>query len=141
MMKFLIYYLKEISTSNNTFITRGSKLAILLILFKSLFKNKVIVRLGCTPLMFVERKAFLKNLEFKAKNIFLLKILIFFESFIEKFTLRHADKFIVENEKAKNLSKYFGAKLSKIEIILHSNIKTKGGFLQADLDIIISIKK
>lgn len=117
ILKFFVNYLKEIVSTNNIFITHGGKLAIFPILLKKIFKNKIVLRLGCTPLMFVERKAFSKNLEYKSKESFLKKILYFFEPHIEKFALRHADKFIVENIRAKNMILYYGAKLSKIKII------------------------
>ncbi|MHA1294911.1 MAG: hypothetical protein ACTSQJ_19935 [Promethearchaeota archaeon] len=65
IIKFLGNYFKEIIASNNIIITRGEKLAILPILLNRFFKNKIILRLGCTPLMFVERKAFSENLCFK----------------------------------------------------------------------------
>ncbi len=117
LKNFIVHYLKEIFASNNIFITRGGKLAILPILLKKIFKNKIIIRLGCTPLMFVERKAFLRNLEFKSKENFLQKIFYFIEPHLEKFALRHADKFIVENIRAKNMILYYGAKSSKIKII------------------------
>ena len=117
ILNFIVYYLKEIVNTNRIFITRGSKLAILPILFKKIFKIKILIRLGCTPLMFVERRAFSENLDFKPKENLLQKFLYFIEPNLEKFALRRADRFIVENIRAKKLIHYYGAKLSKIRII------------------------
>ncbi|MFX1391996.1 MAG: glycosyltransferase family 4 protein [Promethearchaeota archaeon] len=111
ILKFYAHYLKEIVISNNIIITRGGKLAILPILLRPFFKNKVVLRLGCTPLMFVERKAFLY------KENLLNKIFYFFEPQLEKFALRHADRFIVENNVAKRIIFRYGAKSYKIKII------------------------
>ena len=117
ILKFFINNVKMNFTSKNIFITHGSKLAIIPILLRKIFKNKIIVRLGCTPLMFVERAAFLKNPDFKPKTKSLLNILIFLESFIEKYALRHADKFIVENYKSKKIIEFYGADPNKIKEI------------------------
>ena len=116
-LEFLIYYLNEIFTSKKILITRGSKLAFLPILLRPVFKNKVIIRMGCTPLMFVERMAFSYNSEFTTKNTLLRKILLYLEALLEKYVLRNADKFLVENIKAKKIIMFYGAKTSKIEII------------------------
>ena len=108
-IRFFKHFIKEIITSNKYFITRGSKLAVFTLIFKRLFKNKIIVRMGCTPLMFVERMAFLENPEISFKKKLIYKILIPFEKLIEKYVLRKSDKFIVENEKAKNMILFYGS--------------------------------
>jgi len=110
-IKFFASYLKEIAASDNIFITRGGKLAILPIILNKVFKNKIILRLGCTPLMFVEREAFLKN-----ENFF-LKFLYYFEPNFEKFALRHVSRCIVENVRAKRIILHYGAKPDNIKII------------------------
>jgi len=116
-LNFFIYYLKEIITSNNTFIIRGPKLAILPILLRKIFKNRIILRSGCTPLMFVERTAFLKNLEYKPRESLLMKLFYSIEPNFEKYALRHVDDFIVENKRAEELIIHCGALPSKIKII------------------------
>ena len=117
LISFLEKYLKEVIQSNNIFITRGSKLAVLPILLKKIFKNIIILRLGCTPLMFVEKMAFSNELEYLPQNKILNKIYNFFETHIEKYALRHAHKIIVENNRAKKIVNIYGANLKKIHII------------------------
>ncbi len=114
---FFFQYLWEILNSDNIFITRGSKRAILPILTKKILRNKVILRLGCTPLMFVERMALEKNPQYKSEINILKKSLIKIEPYLEKFALKHADKILVENAKAKKIIQKFGAKPTKIQII------------------------
>jgi len=116
-LNFFSYYLKEIITSNNTFIIRGPKLAILPILLRKIFKNRIILRSGCTPLMFVERTAFLKNLEYKPRESLLTKIFYSIEPNLEKYALRHVNDFIVENKRAEKLIIRYGASPGKIKII------------------------
>ncbi len=115
--KFYVNYLREIINSKNIFIIRGGKLSLLALISKKIFKNIIILNLGCTTLMFVERKAFVMNKEYEAKKNIFQKILYFFEFYIEKYALRQADKIIVENPRAKNLVKNYGAKSKKITII------------------------
>ena len=117
VINFYIYYLKEIITSNNIFIIRGPKLAILPILLRKIFKNRIILRSGCTPLMFVEREAFLKNLEYKPRESLLLKFFYSIEPYLEKYALRHSDDFIVENKRAEKIIIHYGASPSNINII------------------------
>lgn len=117
LISFILRYLKLTFSSHNIIITRGSKLPILPILLRRIFKHKIIVRLGCTPLSFVERKAFLRNLEFNIKRNFFKKFLYYLEPNIEKFTLRHADYFIVENNRARKIILKYGANIEKIKII------------------------
>lgn len=117
LIKTLLLYLKEIFSSNNIFITRGHKLAILPIIFKRINGNKVIIRLGCTPSTFVEKQAFLSNLEYNKKSKRLQNIFNYIVFIIENFTLRNADKFIVENAKAAKIANIYGAKPSKVKII------------------------
>lgn len=116
-LRFLVYYFKGITASNNILIVHGSKLAIFPIILRNFFNNRVIIRLGCTPLMFVERQAFQQNYNFKSKISIFKKILYFIESHIEKFALRHADRFIVENSLSKRIIMYYGANENKIRII------------------------
>ncbi|MFX0072971.1 MAG: glycosyltransferase [Candidatus Hermodarchaeota archaeon] len=117
IIKFYSYYLKWIISGNNIFIIRGPKLAILPILFKRIFKNRIILRSGCTPLMFVERKAFLRNLEYKSMESIFQKIFYYIEPILEKYALRNSDDFIVENIRAQNIIIYYGANPTKIKII------------------------
>lgn len=117
LINFIKNYLKLMFSSHNIIITRGSKLAILPILLRRIFKHKIIVRLGCTPLSFVERKVFLRNKEFKKKTNFIKNFFFYIEPNIEKFTLRHADYFIVENNRARNIILKYGANREKIKII------------------------
>jgi len=84
-----LQYIKECFTSYNIIITRGAKRAFLPILFKKFLKNKIILRLGCTPLSFVEKKAFSKNIEYNSNNSILKKYLNYIESIIEKFALHN----------------------------------------------------
>ena len=117
LINFILSYLKLIFSSHNIIITRGSKLAILPILLRRIFKHKIIVRLGCTPLSFVERKFFQRNQEFKIRTNFFKNFFFYIEPVIEKFTLRHADYFIVENNRARNIILKYGANVEKINII------------------------
>lgn len=117
ILKFLVSYFKSILLSNNIIITHGSKLAIVPIILKRFCKNKIILRLGCTPLMFVERQAFSQNLDFYSKRSLFKKLFYFIEPQIEKFALRYADQLIVENLLSKTIILHFGAKEDKIKII------------------------
>ncbi|MFX1443906.1 MAG: glycosyltransferase family 4 protein [Promethearchaeota archaeon] len=117
VITFYGYYIKEIITTNNVFIIRGPKLAILPILLRKFFKNRIILRSGCTPLMFVERKAFLRNIEYKPNESFLLNFFYYIEPNLEIYALRHVDDFIVENTRAKKILIYYGASSNKIKII------------------------
>lgn len=117
ILKFFINYIKVNLSSNNIFITHGGKLAIIPILLRKIFKNKVVVRLGCTPLMFVERIAFSHNLEFESKPTIFHRLYYFIETHLEKYALCHADKFIVENTHARKLIILYGAQAEKIKII------------------------
>lgn len=117
LMKFIFNYLLNVIKPNNIFIIRGSKLSLIPVLFKKISGNKVIVRLGCTPLMFVEKMAFKMNNEYKVKGSIFSKILDYIEPYLEKFVLSYADKFIVENDKAEKIISFYGAKKDRIEII------------------------
>lgn len=117
ILKFLVSYFKSILLSNNIIITHGSKLAIVPIILKKFCKNKIILRLGCTPLMFVERQAFSQNLDFYTKKSLIKKLFYFIEPQIEKFALRYADQLTVENLLSKTIILHFGAKEDKIKII------------------------
>ncbi|MFX1260142.1 MAG: glycosyltransferase family 4 protein, partial [Promethearchaeota archaeon] len=118
LFKYFINYLKEIVCSNRIFITRAPKLALLPILMKKFFfKNKVIIRMGCTPAVFIERRAFTRNPEFQySKNLF-KRLFYFLEPHLELYAIRHADRFIIENERAKNMAIFYGANPNKIKII------------------------
>jgi glycosyltransferase involved in cell wall biosynthesis len=116
-IKFFRDYLIEIIKTNNVFITRALKLAILPILLRNFFKNKVVVRMGCTPFSYLERQAFRKNIEFRPTNNFLKKFYYLIEPYLEFYVLRHVDKFIVENKKAKKIVISFGVKSSDVKII------------------------
>ena len=116
LVKFIKNYIKEILSTDSIIITRGSKLAIIPILLRKLLKKITIVRLGCTPLMFVEREAFLKNSEFDKKYSLKMGIIIKFEYLIEKYVLNHAEWFIVENHKARKLTTIYGGDKNKIKV-------------------------
>ena len=111
---FLFKYLKEICKSERIIITRGLKLAFIPVLLRHFFKNKIVVYLGCTPINFVERNAFEKNDNYYTEESYLTKFFYHFEPFIEKYVLRNSDRFIIENEKAKNLIILYGANERKI---------------------------
>jgi len=82
LIRFSVSYLKENFGSGKLFITRSSKLAIFPILFKPLFKNKIIIRLGCGPLGFIENQAFNMNNEYKiSQNLFHKDISLFWKVF------------------------------------------------------------
>ncbi|MFX1303236.1 MAG: glycosyltransferase family 4 protein [Promethearchaeota archaeon] len=117
LFKYFIKYLNEIVSSNRIFITRAPKLALFPIILKKLFNNKVIIRMGCTPVVFIERRAFARNPEFQySKNLF-KRLFYFLEPHLELYAIRHADRFIIENERAKNMAIFYGADLEKIKII------------------------
>ena len=84
LLKFIFNYLLNVIKPNNIFIIRGSKLSIIPVLIKKVIGNKVIVRLGCTPLMFVEKMAFKKNIEYKVEDSIFSKILDYIEPHVEK---------------------------------------------------------
>ena len=117
MLKFILNFFKEIINSENLIITRGLKLGFIPLCLRFIFKNKVIIYLGCTPINFVERIAFNSNPEYIEDSSLLKSIMYIIEPSIEKYVLRHADKFIVENRKAKKLITFYGAELSKIKVI------------------------
>ncbi|MHA1394792.1 MAG: glycosyltransferase [Promethearchaeota archaeon] len=119
-LKFLVLYLKEVISSDRIFITRGLKLSLIPIIFKPIFKNRIIVFLGCTPIRFLERKFFSKNKTTKnilSSDTILNKIFYTIEPILEHFAIKNADKFIVENVKAKKILIINGADSQKIEII------------------------
>lgn len=116
LFKYFIKYVKEIVSSKRIFITRAPKLALFPIILKKLFHNKVIIRMGCTPVVFIERRAFTRNPEFHySKNLF-KRIFYFLEPHLELYAIRHADGFTIENERAKNIAIFYGASPEKIKI-------------------------
>jgi len=116
LFNYFIKYVKEIVSSRRIFITRAPKLALFPIILRFLFKNKVIIRMGCTPVVFVERRAFTRNPEFHySKNLF-KRLFYFIEPHLELYAIRHADGFTIENERAKNMAIFYGAKPEKIKI-------------------------
>jgi glycosyltransferase involved in cell wall biosynthesis len=117
LFSYFIKFIKELVSSKRIFITRAPKLALIPVFLKKIFKNRVIIRMGCTPVVFIERRAFARNPEFQfSKNIF-KRIFYFLEPHLELYAIRHADKFIIENERAKNMAIFYGADLKKIKII------------------------
>lgn len=117
IFNYFIKYIKEIISSKRIFITRAPKLALFPIILRFLFKNKVIIRMGCTPVVFIERRAFTRNPEFQySKNLF-KRLFYFLEPHLELYAIRHADGFTIENERAKNMAIFYGAKPEKIKII------------------------
>ena len=117
IFKGFIHYIKEIVSSNKIFITRAPKLALLPIIMNKVFNNKVVIRMGCTPVVFIERRAFFRNLEFKSQRNPLKRLFYFIEPHLELYAIRHADKFIIENERAKKIAIFYGADPKKIKII------------------------
>ena len=116
IFNYFIKYIKEIVSSKRIFITRAPKLALFPIILRILFKNKVIIRMGCTPVVFIERRAFTRNPEFPySKNLF-KRLFYFLEPHLELYAIRHADGFTIENERAKNMAIFYGAKPEKIKI-------------------------
>jgi len=116
LFKYFIKYVKEIVSSKRIFITRAPKLALFPIILKKLFHNKVVIRMGCTPVVFIERRAFTRNPEFHtSKNLF-KRLFYFLEPHLELYAIRHADGFTIENERAKNMAIFYGAKPEKIKI-------------------------
>ncbi|MHA1987704.1 MAG: glycosyltransferase [Promethearchaeota archaeon] len=116
LFSYFIKYLKEIVSSKRIFITRAPKLALFPLILRFLFKNKVIIRMGCTPVVFIERRAFTRNPEFRySKNLF-KRLFYFLEPHLELYAIRHADGFTIENERAKNMAIFYGAKPEKIKI-------------------------
>lgn len=117
LFNYFIKFLREIVSSRRIFITRAPKLALFPIIMKKLFKNKVIIRMGCTPAVFIERRAFSRNPDFQySKNLF-KRLFYFLEPHLELYAIRHADGFIIENERAKNMAIFYGANPKKIKII------------------------
>ncbi|MBA7702346.1 hypothetical protein ES703_111110 [subsurface metagenome] len=114
IFKGFIHYIKEIVSSNRIFITRAPKLALLPIIMNKVFNNKVVIRMGCTPVVFIERRAFIRNLEFKSQRNPLKRLFYFIEPHLELYAIRHADKFIIENERAKKIAIFYGADPKKI---------------------------
>ncbi len=117
IFKYFIRYINEIVSSNRIFITRAPKLALLPVILKKIFKNRIVIRMGCTPVVFIERRAFARNPEFQySKNLF-KRLFYFIEPHLELYAIRHADKFIIENQRAKNMAIFYGADPKKIKII------------------------
>ncbi|MFX1391350.1 MAG: glycosyltransferase [Promethearchaeota archaeon] len=117
LFSYFIKFIKEIVSSKRIFITRAPKLALLPVFLKKFFKNRIIIRMGCTPVVFIERRAFARNPEFQySKNIF-KRIFYFLEPHLELYAIRHADKFIIENKRAKNMALFYGADPKNIKII------------------------
>lgn len=114
--KYLIYYFRSIFLGNRIFLTRASKLAFFPTLFRRVFNLKVIIRSGCTPVMFIERKVFSKNKNFQQKSNILMRFLYFIEPFFETYPLRHADLILVENKRAKRIVEMLGAESKKIRL-------------------------
>jgi glycosyltransferase involved in cell wall biosynthesis len=116
LFKYFIKFINEIVSSKRIFITRAPKLALFPIILKKLFNNKVVIRMGCTPVVFIERRAFTRNPEFHySKNLF-KRLFYFLEPHLELYAIRHADRFIIENERAKNMAIFYGANPEKIKI-------------------------
>jgi glycosyltransferase involved in cell wall biosynthesis len=67
--------------------------------------------------MFIERKAFSRDLDYDIKQNFLQKICYKIEPYLEIYALRHADGFIVENNRAKKIIMFYGAQSEKIKIL------------------------
>jgi glycosyltransferase involved in cell wall biosynthesis len=72
--------------------------------------------MGCTPVVFIERRAFARNPEFQYSKNFFKRFFYFLEPHLELFAIRHADKFIIENQRAKNMAVFYGAKPKNIKI-------------------------
>jgi glycosyltransferase involved in cell wall biosynthesis len=116
LFKYFIKYIKEVVSSKRIFITRAPKLALFPIILRKFFSNKVVIRMGCTPVVFIERRAFTRNPEFQySKNLF-KRIFYFLEPHLELYAIRHADGFVIENERAKNMAVFYGANPEKIKI-------------------------
>ncbi len=116
LFKYFIQFLKEIVSSNRIFITRAPKLALLPILMNKIFNNKVIIRMGCTPVVFIERRAFARNPEFQYSRNLFKRMFYFLEPHLELYAIRHADNFIIENQRARNMAIFYGANPEKIKI-------------------------
>lgn len=114
LVRTLLNILRAIVLGHRIFISRGHKLAFFPIITKKIFNNKVIVRLGCTPLTYVEEQAFSKNSKLKKISNISKRLESFFLLLVEKFSLRYSDQFIVENEKARKIAILYGAKDEKI---------------------------
>jgi len=110
---------------NQIFILRGPGMNLIPCLLKKIMKHKIYLSLGCTPVLNIEHLAFKKNIEFnqilkklKSINYYLYFIdLPLFQSLIQNYQFRKANKFIVENEAAKKLLKLNSVDESKIVII------------------------
>ena len=64
-----------------------------------------------------KRQAFSNNIEYKPTKNLLKKIYYLIEPYLEFYVLRHVDKFIVENKKAKKIVLNFGVKSNDVKII------------------------
>lgn len=117
LLRFILKYVGEIISLKNSFITRAPKLGLLPIIFKKLFRHKIIIRMGCTPFVFIERQAFFKNVDFKPKISFFKKIFYFVEPYIELYAVKNADGFIIENERARKIAILCGVAPEKIKLI------------------------
>ena len=73
--------------------------------------------MGCTPAVFLERMAFVRNPEFQhSKNLF-KRLFYFIEPHLELYAIRHADRYIIENERAKKIAIFYGAHPQNIKLI------------------------
>jgi glycosyltransferase involved in cell wall biosynthesis len=116
LFNYFIKYIKEITSSKRIFITRAPKLALFPIILRFLFKNKVIIRMGCTPVVFIERRAFSRNPQFHYSKNLIKRLFYILEPHLELYAIRHADGFTIENERAKNMAIFYGATPEKIKI-------------------------
>lgn len=114
---FIKKYLKVIFSLNIIIITRGIKLSIIPLILKRFIPKKIVINLGCSPLWLVERRAWESNPEYKLNKNFFEKMYHIIEPHIERYALRHADKFFVENIKAKKIIEIYGAVSKNITII------------------------
>ncbi|MHA1284635.1 MAG: glycosyltransferase [Promethearchaeota archaeon] len=117
LLIFFFKYLKNLIGFEKIIITRALKLALLPVLLKNFFKTKIIVRMGCSPFVFIERQAFLKNKEYKKTTNLLKKIFFFIEPHLELYIAKKVDKFIIENEKAKKIAQFYDIPSEKIVLI------------------------
>ena len=110
---YFIKFLRLLLKRENIFISRGAKLSLPVLLGKRILKNKIILRLGCTPFMFIEKASMLRSI---VENGIKYKVYNYIERLLEIYAARKADLILVENQKARGIVSKFGVPHDKIQI-------------------------
>jgi glycosyltransferase involved in cell wall biosynthesis len=117
LIKFIGQIIIKSLLGTQIFVTRSPRPAYIPTFFRKVLKHKIIVYMGCTPLKYYEKMSFWRNKEFRQNSKKINRILAYFEFILEKYVLRNADYFLIENKKAEFIIKRFGCDVSKIILL------------------------